>query len=427
MCVYIICRHAAADGIGMPRDPALVAQYLKDRHLDGNWYDQIIKRNIGTEKLTAEQLKQWKRRRGKFYLGDAGTNGKEQHWCPKWGAKQLSTGYRFYIDVSYKSTARIAGLKQPWGGVLHILVGYKNEKDEWAPHTTPCATILMEKAHPSGQEFLDTLGNLRRLCQREYEIDIINDTERTELITMGDMEIGLRDAVETLWKKSTKKICAFHFAQALLKKQRSTEIGLHLYFEEDNGRIYYYFRNFFMLWAVPPALVRRCYEILVKKRDDPKFGFYDVCEEEGSQWIKYFRDYYMKPKFVEEWNHWWSLVRTNNELENVNGWVNKMFGSHPYINRFAFRLAKWYQQEYVELQQFINNGYQKKRRKREVLKNNLLKRCWNWLDKLGGGTEDWTKVTNDQLITFLKYTSVACKADNEKLEEILNRRRFWEK
>ncbi len=68
------------------------------------------------------------------------------------------------------------------------------------PHTTPCATILFDDAHPSGQVFSNALVTLRQLCLDEYKIDIINDTERTELISMGDMEDGLREAVQVLWK-----------------------------------------------------------------------------------------------------------------------------------------------------------------------------------------------------------------------------------
>ncbi len=110
-----------------------------------------------------------------------------------------------------------------------------------------------------------------------------------------------------------------------------------------------------------------------------------------------------------------------NELENRNGRVNLMFGPHPYINKFAYRLAKWYQEEYVELQQYLNQGYQRKRKNTEVLKNDLLKKCWNWLKNLGNDP------TDDQLIIFLKYVSVAVKGDKKKLEEILDREFFWQK
>ncbi len=193
-------RHASEDGTAMPFDPALIGKYLKDRKLDGNLYDQILLRGLYDEdKTTQEQLHQWEERRGKFYLGDGKSGGKWQFWCPEWGAIELSTGYRIYIDVSYKSTPRIARLKKPYGGVLHILAGRKNDSNEWVPHTTPCATILLEKPHPSGQEFLDALNMLRHLCVKEYNIDIINDTERTELFSMGD-----------IWKKVYVRLFRFY-------------------------------------------------------------------------------------------------------------------------------------------------------------------------------------------------------------------------
>ncbi len=39
-------RHAREDGTAMPFDPALVGKYLEDRDLDGNLYEQIIKRGL---------------------------------------------------------------------------------------------------------------------------------------------------------------------------------------------------------------------------------------------------------------------------------------------------------------------------------------------------------------------------------------------
>ncbi len=187
------------------------------------------------------------------------------------------------------------------------------------------------------------------------------------------------------------------------------EIGLFKDYK-NNIQIHWYFRNFFVLWAVPLKLVPRCYKLIVKKRGDVEFGFKDVCGEAGIKWIQYFRDRYMKDsEFAESWNHWWSFVRTNNELESRNGRVNLMFGSHPYINKFAFRLAKWYQDEYVQLQQYISQGYQRKRKSTEVLKNDLLTKCWKWLQTLGDNPSD------DQLITFLKYCNAALECKREKI------------
>ncbi len=414
-------RHARKDGTAMPHNPALIGKYLKDRGLDGNIWDQMLKREGHLKSTTPEQIGYWKKRAGKFYLGDGGTHGQMQFWCPEMGAKELSTGYRVYIDVSYRITPKVARMQRPYGGVLHILAGHRNKDNEWVPQTTPCATILLKDAKPSGQVYLNALVTLKRLCWQQYKIDIRNDTERSELITMADMERGLREAVQGFWPLSKKKICAFHFAQALLKNQKSTDIGLFKHCK-DNTRIYYYFRNFFVLWAVPPGLVGRCYELLIRKGGDPEFGYKDVCPEEGHKWLEYFRTNYMKnPDYAMAWNHWWSWVRTNNELENRNGKINKMFGAHPYINKFAFRLAKWYGQEYLQLEQYIKQGYQRKRRTSEVLKNKLLEKCWKWLEELGKNP------TDDQLIIFVKYCSVAVNGDKKKLKEILARPEFWKK
>eukprot|EP01084_Bolivina_argentea_P252154 423181_1 len=106
----------------------------------------------------------------------------------------------------------------------------------------------------------------------------------------------------------------------------------------------------------------------------------------------YFRNTYMSDwEFANEWNDWYGFVRTNNQLENRNGRVNLMFGPHPYINKFAFRLAKWYQEEYAQLIQYTG---QRKRTSIEVLKNDLLEKCWDWLKELGSQPSD------NQLIYF---------------------------
>eukprot|EP01084_Bolivina_argentea_P259232 437341_1 len=190
-------RHAKKDGTTMPSDPKGIGRYLKDRDLDGNLYEQVLRREIyDKEKTTQEDIEDWKERRGKFYLGDAKTKATYQFWCPRWGAEQLATGYRIYVD---KATPRIARLKRPYKGVLHFLVGHKNENNEWVPHTTPCASILLEEAHAKSQVFVTAFARLQQLCLQEYGIDIINNTARTELITMGDMEVGLREAVDVLW------------------------------------------------------------------------------------------------------------------------------------------------------------------------------------------------------------------------------------
>eukprot|EP01084_Bolivina_argentea_P185541 319944_1 len=413
-------RHAAKDGTTMPSDPADIGKYLEDQHLDGNFFDQVLARELYDKEETKEsQIKDWTERRGKFYIGDGKKRGKYQFWCPKWGAEQLATGARIYIDVSFKSTPRISQLKIPYQGVLHLLVGHKNENNKWVPHTTPCASILLQKGKSTGQVYLNALKKLWQICRSEYKIDIINHGGRTDLIVISDMEEGLKQAVQSLWNNSRQKICAFHFAQALRKKQQT--IGLSKYFK-DNIKVYWYFRNFFMLWAVPLDLVRRCYDLLVSKADDPDFGYRHVCEKEGDEWIEYFRDTYMiNMEFAKRWNHWYEFVRTNNELENRNGQVNLMFGPHPYINKFAFRLAKWYNEEYIQLMQYLNQGYQRRRRSIEVLKNDLLKKCWDWLEELGPRPSD------NQLIIFLKYCNVAMKGEKKKLEEILARKEFWKK
>eukprot|EP01084_Bolivina_argentea_P315421 546460_1 len=236
---------------------------------------------------------------------------------------------------------------------------------------------------------------------------------------MGDMEKPLRGAIAMVWRRSVKKICAYHYAKGLFKN--IGEKGLRGYYcgRDLNIKVYHYFRNFFGMIAVPPHLIGKCWNLVYKLRKNDGFGFEGVsedCKSSGNKWLKYHRKQYMEPKTKRhEWNHYRSYVRTNNELENRNGKVNKMFGTHPYIHKFAFQLAKWYQMEYVELQQYINQGYQRQRKNVEILKNNLLDKCWDFIDAKKGHE------TNEDLVIFLKYASVALKGNKETITRILKR------
>ncbi len=311
----------------------------------------------------------------------------------------------------------------PYKGVMHILVGHKNGNNKWVPHTTPCASILFGPEHPKTQEFYSGLRKLVKLCRDNYDgIDIVNRSNRLELITMTDMEKALREGIKCVWRNARMKICAYHYAKGLFQNIGESKIRPFYCGKKRTAKVYYYFRNFFGMLAAPPHLVQPCWNLVYKKKMDTEFGFWDVCPEQGEKWLRYHKKTYMDSKeYIKSWNHYRSYVRTNNELENRNGKVNKMFGSHPYIGRWSFLLAKWYQLEYVELQEYLKQGYQRKRTKKEIMKNELLDKCWDFIDEKRGNE------TDKDLLIFMKYASVALSGKERVIKGILKRRCFYVK
>ncbi len=49
-------RHAKKDGTTMPSDPKGIGRYLKDRDLDGNLYEQVLRREIYDKEKTTQEV-----------------------------------------------------------------------------------------------------------------------------------------------------------------------------------------------------------------------------------------------------------------------------------------------------------------------------------------------------------------------------------
>eukprot|EP01083_Nonionella_stella_P293084 996735_1 len=115
-----------------------------------------------------------------------------------------------------------------------------------------------------------------------------------------------------------------------------------------------------------------------KKREDAT----KECAEQGLQFMLYHKRQYMgSGQYIKEWNHYRDFVRCNNQLENKNGIINRLCGSHPFLFEFQYLLAQYYNDEYIAYDQFIKHGATNKRHKREILKNKLLIRAWDFIDK----------------------------------------------
>eukprot|EP01083_Nonionella_stella_P038522 104813_1 len=379
----------------LPKHKKDWGEYLRREGIDGNYYDQLLNNGKPEED---DILQQWEARRGAFYLGDGGTSGRYQIFCPREGAKVLSECDRIYVDCSYKFMPRQSPHSidiQPYGAGCHLIAGFLNENNECVPCTVPGATVLFGPDHPDEEEYYGGFKLLREMCQKEYGFDIVRDDHVLE--TMGDMETPLRGAIHQMWPKSKRKICAFHYSQRL-----NTNIG--------NKNLNRFYRS-----NVPPKLVPKCWNILRKERKK----IYSQCKEQMDEFIQYHKKTYMKDgSWIVSWNHYRSYVRTNNELERKNGILNARLGRHPFLDKWVMGMAEWYMDEYIKFKQYVNNGVQSKRHKKEILKNELLDKCWDFVDE----NQD-----QESLMIFLKYSSIALKGNQQVLQKILKRKCFYQR
>eukprot|EP01083_Nonionella_stella_P125451 379457_1 len=170
---------------------------------------------------------------------------------------------------------------------------------------------------------------------------------------------------------------------------------------------------------LPPKLVPRAWNIIAKKREDAT----KECAEQGLQFMLYHKRQYMgSGQYIKEWNHYRDFVRCNNQLENKNGIINRLCGSHPFLFEFQYLLAQYYNDEYIAYDQFIKHGATNKRHKREILKNKLLIRAWDFIDK--DKSMGYVNTKDEDIVVFMKYASIALKGNAAQIEKMLQRK-MW--
>eukprot|EP01083_Nonionella_stella_P051699 137260_1 len=134
------------------------------------------------------------------------------------------------------------------------------------------------------------------------------------------------------------------------------------------------------------------------------------------------RQYMGSGQYIKEWNHYRDFVRCNNQLENKNGIINRLCGSHPFLFEFQYLLAQYYNDEYIAYDQFIKHGATNKRHKREILKNKLLIRAWDFIDK--DKSMGYVNTKDEDIVVFMKYASIALKGNAAQIEKMLQRK-MW--
>ena len=194
----------------------------------------------------------------------------------KSGAHYLSKTKRIFFDGTFATTPRIARNQVPFKGALYILAGVKAPSLTSSPVVVPCLCILFTGIKSTEQLYRAAILDAQSRCKKEYNIDIIN---KEKMLGMGDFEDGLRNAIQSIWPSIQLKACFFHYAQAI--RSNIDKKGLSKYYRSSGTsfdiKIYVYFRMFITLALLPPALVPRAYNILVRIYEEGIAIFICIC------------------------------------------------------------------------------------------------------------------------------------------------------
>ena len=191
-----------------------------------------------------------------MYPGNKG-NADQQCFATEKGAKALSEAEHVFIDVSYKCTPRISPVSEhpyPYGGALHFIAGHELPDRTFVPARQNAATVLMRRPKPNAEEYFTAMDSLDELILETYNIKMVSPT--AVIILMGDMEDPLFIAAMRKFINHLRKICFFHYAQALEKQ--TGKKGLAPWCRKKGSHyspeIYKNKRNFTVLPLLPPTL-----------------------------------------------------------------------------------------------------------------------------------------------------------------------------
>ena len=409
------CRNKAYNakrksGLVLPKSQLDIASSLRMNGLDDNYYGQKIRfKKYQDNEASSELLNQWKSKVSKLYLGDGGI-AEFQVFCERRGAEMLRKANNIHFDVSFKCTPKISPTSDktlPYKGAMHLIVVIKPPNITQTPAAVPCATILFQEDHCDADTYDMGIKCLRKRCLELFDIEIIDDEK--SVTGMGDFEEPLKIAVKRNWIKMRVKGCFFHYSQCL--NVNISDKGLKTIYQQNGKNFsfdaYCYIRMFYTLALLPPKLVPVAWNILAKQY---QVHIPDKYKDDFLKWLKYHKSYWMKDgNFIQQWNCYRSRIRTNNSLETRNKSINQTFGSHPYLFEFVWKLAKWFADGFVEYDQYDRHGIGNVKHKREVLKEKVLFKLWDFIDD---------HQSEKDIVNFLSQSSIAMKSCHKKLKQM---------
>lgn len=353
------------------------------------------------------------------YLGDL-KNGKIQIFCPEWGAICLRDCKLLFVDVSFKYTPLLCNKNLPYKGALHLVCGY-NVHNDYIPPCFHCCTILMKKAKPSESDYNEAFDELQSQCIKKYNIDIFqtnnnnnNSNDIKTILSMMDMEEPLRSSIESHYHQCILKICLFHYSKAIVTNIKDKGLGSNYITNGKNFdiNIYYFLRDYISLSLMKPKYITRTWNLLFKKSF--KLNINKTDHNKIVELVLYHKKYYMKSSsYIMQWNHFNANIRTNNHLETLNYSVLLFYGTHKDFSEFMLKNNQYFKLEYIKLNQY-KNGKIYKRKKDVIIKNQCLIKLMYWLNTIDNPTD------ND-LLCYLKYVSIALKGNIQSCQKILNK------
>eukprot|EP01084_Bolivina_argentea_P308007 532468_1 len=405
----------------LPMNRGEFGPFLIKTGLDGNYYAQKLLRKDYEPDAPDRLINQWKERSGKFYIGDGASRGKYQHFACKWGAEilgQLSSIVisRISVDLTFKSTPKASPkLRHPilYDGAMIIWGGWENFNHNYVPFSCSLAISLYIKAKSSKEEYIQGLESLECAVEQEYKMKIFE--KKFDIDAMTDLENPLFTAIGVKFR-CDNKLCGYHYCHGL--DVNINKKGLSVFTRSDGKHydilVLYWVRQYKSLMVIHPELIFRCHNLILYAVKDLIPLAHQACYD----FHNYHKGYYMRIELILKWNHWGSLRRTNNEQEKGNCDINKFVGPHTPLDDWSYRMGRWFNDKYLDYVSYQEKGVQNKRHTTEILKNKLLVKVWDFMDRY---QED------KDLLIGMKYASVALKGNKTTLEKVLKRKVFYDR
>eukprot|EP01083_Nonionella_stella_P080468 221167_1 len=260
--------------------------------------------------------------------------------------------------------------------------------------------LLLDEARRRGKD-------LNRIGHRA-----IGDFEKAERIGIEESDLYLLDGVV--------EGCGYHFTARW--RNALKQYNLWKAYLNDKA-VHNYWHTFMCIRAVPEMKVTDAYHVMMGKAvtDVPRKYLND---------IKRMATEYLEPIWINhearfarcEWNEYRREIRANNHAESMNNAVQKFLGVHPEFYLWLWKSKQFSATQLARWRRYHENGFQRKRKVKEHLKNLNLKDLW---DKVAlpvneGGISLYTYMRGVSLVYREKWSELNAmfgplNYDNDKM------------
>lgn len=142
---------------------------------------------------------------------------------------------------------------------------------------------------------------------------------------MTDFEAGLRNAIRTVYPKTTIRGCWFHYCSAIHKK--CLQLGLHSLLE-TNPDAKLIRKEIMSLPLLPPPDIENGYKHIKNMAKE-----YDISSD-FRKFFEYFEDYWLKQNKKNSLSVSGLNMKTTSSVESVNSAMGRSFPKHPHLFKF---------------------------------------------------------------------------------------------